>query len=1236
MPKFGFRHAFVAVLLLLSLLGQETWALAGTTGGLSGTVVDAASGAPIAGARVTVSAPSESSTTQTDASGHFGFLSLAPDTYVVAVQKDGYDTISHAGVSVFADATQTVSLAMNKTLKVIANVRSQAASSLVRSGTTADVYSVNAATQDKVSALGGGGSLNSAYSAVASVPGAIMPLNQAGYFQTIHIRGGDYDQVGYEFDGVPVNRSFDNYPSGQLSSLGMSELQVYTGATPANSEGQGLAGYINQVIKTGTYPGFGQGTIGVGAPTFYHHASAEVGGASPDRLFSYYAGIGGYNQTFRYVDNNNAASFSNGFTGLGPALVGLSPVSGSCDPAVDPTAVSFSSCYANGFAGPGQYILAPYQFGAASNIADRDAVVNLHFGIPHRNGGGRDDVQLLWDSAMLLNGFYESTNDSGGLANYPSNSNNAGGPFYYDGFQWNGPVGTLLPANYSSMVSPYLYPSQPTHPAFSFTGNPTQIDPNKRDTIWNDQEIVKLQYQKNFGSSAYLRLYGYTYYSDWLQNGPVCAFSNYGCSVSPDYELSSHTRGASLTFADQLSPQHLLTLEGNYTTAHSIRDNNTQMFNAFGSRSEAAVLVSSANPTSGLCYNTTDTSVPVACGRSSATYLNWGCLQSTSNPFCNDAAAADQPSAVGALSCGGAPCAYLVAENSKYATYNQVVPKFTAISLQDEWRPNSRWLFNIGVRGDRFEFDGSDTGANDPARQFWFNAYNLDNCVASDGFTVVAKRGLLGTGQGIDTPCSAFTDTSGKPFSTPKLTNESSQVLSYNEFEPRVSGTYTMSSDTVLRFSAGRYVEPPNTAYEQYNTLQSDLADFLGSHFYKYGFTTPGHEVRPPTSNNYDLSWEQRIRGTDWSFKLTPFYRHTNDQIQNFFLDQATGFISGLNVGRQTSEGVEFQLNKGDFNVNGLSGLLSLTYTHSYINYNTLANGTTIVSQINKDIQTYNGYTSYCASHSSDSRCGSPTNGVAGAPCYANDGTPDPACAAGSIANPYWNAPVQSLMNPNASYPVYDIFPGGIGGSADSFEIPYAATLVLNYKHNRFAITPSFQFLAGNRYGSPETTPGIDPAAGGCATNPTAIDAGRYPYGAAGGAGFDAMNCASTIVIPNQYTKTFDLPGAFVNPNEFLMNLQISYDVSPKVTLVGTFANIVNTCWGGTKAAWTINNSNVCSYGILNTAGVIPPSGNVYNPGATIQPFLQYPYGGYLGAVNVDGNSTKMPFQFYIEGRIKL
>jgi hypothetical protein len=98
------------------------------------------------------------------------------------------------------------------------------------------------------------------------------------------------------------------------------------------------------------------------------------------------------------------------------------------------------------------------------------------------------------------------------------------------------------------------------------------------------------------------------------------------------------------------------------------------------------------------------------------------------------------------------------------------------------------------------------------------------------------------------------------------------------------------------------------------------------------------------------------------------------------------------------------------------------------------------------------------------------------------------------------------------------------------------------------------------------------------------------------------------------------------------------------VTLVGTFANIVNRCWGGTKAAWTVDDPNICSYNTLNGGGAIAPVGNIYNPPATVGDFqriVQYPYAAYYGAVNVNtaagnNNQTKQPFQFFLEAQIRL
>ena len=328
----------IAPVFLMAIIACTQWASAGTTGGISGVVMETGTTTPIAGAKVTVTSPSQSASTTTDARGHFAFVSLAPDEYTVALQKTGYEPLSYAGVAVLADAQQTLTLSMRVALRTIANVTSRSAASLVKPGTTADIYSINAAQQARTAVLGGGGDLNNAYSAIASVPGAYVPANQNGYNQAVHIRGGDASEVGYEFDGIPVNRAFDNYPSSSVSSLGQLELQVYTGATPANAEAQGLAGFINQVIKTGTFPGYAAANLSAGTPVFYHSANVEAGGATPDRMFSYYVGIGGFNQDYRYVDQFGGAAYANEF---GEQL-------GQCPSAKDLPGSGLPSCYTNG------------------------------------------------------------------------------------------------------------------------------------------------------------------------------------------------------------------------------------------------------------------------------------------------------------------------------------------------------------------------------------------------------------------------------------------------------------------------------------------------------------------------------------------------------------------------------------------------------------------------------------------------------------------------------------------------------------------------------------------------------------------------------------------------------------------------------------------------------------------------------------------------------------------------
>ncbi len=974
--------------------------IAGTTGRINGTVLDAASGTPIAGAKVTAISPSQSAGATTDASGRYTFVSLIPDEYTVSAQQTGYDTASVSNIAVFADASQVVTISMHRTLKTIANVTSRSAASLVRPGTTADVYSVNAAQQERTSALGGGGNLNSAYSAIAAAPGAYVPSNQQGYNQAVHVRGGDSSEVGYEFDGIPINRGFDNYPGGGASSLGQLELQVYTGATPANAEAQGLAGFVNQVIKSGTYPGYANVSLSAGAPTFYHQADVEAGGSSPDRSFNYYVGIGGYNQDYRYIDQFNGASLADEF---GPVL-DQCQLPANLGPQPPP------SCLTNGMpnvsaAGAPGYILGPMPFGSLppASVIGRTTVVNLHFGIPHKSSGLHDDVQLLYDVDSITTPLFVSPLDEG-LLNFQGTTynNDASGnllpgitlpfgttlPYYTDSYQFAGKPGQFLTDASAGSVVPYLFPSSPANRAL-FAPLPLTT----RDQQFNDQDIVKLQYQKNFSTSAFLRVYGYTYYSDYVSTGAVSSWQPYTGFDSNDYEVASHTRGVSATFAKQLGGNHLLQAEASYTTATSERVNNAQMYDPADA---FAVVVNPNDITHGVCYALTGTAgpaTPTSCGSGSVIpvgtpasfaslantfYSSPSVLTDTNGNAINSAVLSTQ-------TCGGGPCALYAVENGAYGKYNTVTPNFFGYSLTDEWRPNDHLLFNLGLRLDRYQYVGDNTTAT-PARAFWFNAFNNDTCYDTQNLTLYDKT-LLADGSSI--PIGAACSTAGSQYVAANLQNVPNQTFTYNILQPRIGATWTLSPATVLRASFGKYNEQPSAAYEQYDALQQNLPDALVP-FYSLGFNTPGHAVRPAVSYNYDFSYEHQFNGTDMAIKVTPFLRQTHDQIENFYLDIKQGFISGLNAGNQTSSGVEFAFTKGDFARDGFAAQLGFAYTYAKLKFSGLPNGTTVLSPINADIQTYNAYTSYCASHHSDSRCGSTTNGTPAAACYASSGTPDP------------------------------------------------------------------------------------------------------------------------------------------------------------------------------------------------------------------------------------------------------
>ena len=1275
--------ARIAALVMTFVLCQETWALAGTTGGISG-VITSQTGSPLASATVTVSSPSQTASTVTDQSGHFQFLSLSPDTYTVSAQKEGYTPASIPGVSVFADNTQTIALHLNAGLKQIASVVSRAAGNLVKSGTTSDVYSVNAATQQTLAGVGGGYNMNSAYSAIYSQPGVTSFIGNNGIgIQVFYIRGASYTQTGFEFDGVPVNRAFDNYNSNSLSNIGQQELQVYTGGAPSSGTSQTLGGYVNQVIKTGTYPGFGSATVGLGTPAFYHVLNLEAGGATPNRAFSWYAGLGNFNQAYNLTNNKNLGDVSSdgmnpyGFFGSqAPAYMAFNTGHYSNGPfaacpnqdgtQVSPNAFTYPASEAPG--GPVCNSYGIQQTGLLTTTSDREGIVNLHFHLPHRSDTGSDDLQLLYDASAAHSEWNDSVNDQGGLGAYqrafafidPSLSNSAcflisqvaapgfsngqcasGGPSpfpYQDGYIWAPGTAFGQPAG-SAVLNPYYFPSSPTNRAL-FTG----IDPNIRGSVANDANIFKIQYQKNIGTRAYARLYAYTLYSDWLINSAPQASLYYALAglgyqgaadyPSPDYELSTHTRGVSFEYANQLNEKHLLRFSANYVTASLDRFNN-QTWLGNGLSTSATNLVDAA----GNCYKFT-TGVIGSCF-SSSTSGTYG--DPTRSTYCAN------PANTCAIPAG---TSWIVTRQSGVGTTNGIVPKFTTLALEDEFRPTDKLDLNFGLRFERYQYDL--VNSNTPEFNFWFNAAQKVYCYDPATLQPILQP-LSPTSP---PPASPVTTAPGAPCPVgpsgmvglhPDGQNgnvlfsaASPSVLAHSVVSPRIGGTYTLNPDTVLRFSLGRYTQATPASVEQYlNQYGKSAASSDFSHFFGFGFYNPSHDNPVQRSDNADFSLEKRLKGTDVTFKLSPYYRYTTHQ--SVILNIGPNFNSSVNLGTQKSTGIEFQVQKGDPTRDGLSGAISYSYNRAVMRYENAPNGRNQIDVLNDYIKAFNGL----------------TQAGGGAPCYDPNAqtqlgnAPDPSCAATSIKNPYYGFAPQATLNRNGFYATYQNAP--VGDAPDfagpTAIAPHFFSGWLQWKKNKLSIAPNFVLAQGGSYGGPTDVIGLDPRT--CAANQGTT--GAVPAASPYAQYADFFQCGATIAtasgnlaVPNPYNgNNFSSLGQYKEPWQLNVGAQLRYQFSPKVSGVMTVANIFNRCFGGTKTPWQAAfpaNNYDCGWTNFTTAtswaggtgsAAVPGEGFFYGASPTdpangtvaLPKALLYPYGAFNGG---------LPIQAYFQLDIKL
>ncbi len=224
----------LTILFFLLMLPTIVWA--GTVGKIQGKVTDLQSGEPLIGANILVVGTSFGAAT--DINGEYNIQNLEPGVYQLKASFIGYQTITVSNVRVNADLTTEQNFKLPGEGVTIGEVNVVAERPLINKSST---NAQRITTSEDIEALPVRGVNN----ILALTPGVNYQDN------TIFIRGGRQDEVGFYLEGASITDPFVGGRSVNLVQDALEEIQVQSGGYTAEF-GNANAGIIRQQFKSGT------------------------------------------------------------------------------------------------------------------------------------------------------------------------------------------------------------------------------------------------------------------------------------------------------------------------------------------------------------------------------------------------------------------------------------------------------------------------------------------------------------------------------------------------------------------------------------------------------------------------------------------------------------------------------------------------------------------------------------------------------------------------------------------------------------------------------------------------------------------------------------------------------------------------------------------------------------------------------------------------------------------------
>jgi len=235
----------VLLVLMLTLAATGNLARAGTTGKISGVVIDGETKESLPGAVITILGTAMGANTDID--GRYSIINVPVGTYSVQTKMMGYESQTFTGIKSIMDLNTTLNFKLKSTIIEMTGqvVKGDKGIIQVRPDITSTTTTVSTKEIENMAGV------RSYQDVVGGATGAIATSGgQYGYTSGIHIRGGRSNEIAYFVDGLSTQDQVTGGSGANIATNSIQEVMVITGGFNAEY-GSAMSGVVNVVTKSG-------------------------------------------------------------------------------------------------------------------------------------------------------------------------------------------------------------------------------------------------------------------------------------------------------------------------------------------------------------------------------------------------------------------------------------------------------------------------------------------------------------------------------------------------------------------------------------------------------------------------------------------------------------------------------------------------------------------------------------------------------------------------------------------------------------------------------------------------------------------------------------------------------------------------------------------------------------------------------------------------------------------------